>query len=607
MRQAPTEEAEQAAPATKPETSDSPDLSVKTLSEKIGDLKQELDAMPAVEPELPKGIENYKVADANGKNPKFKPALFAEKLMEVYRFKTDRKTQKILVYDSGVYTEFGEQLIKTALVEALGLDAANWMLTDIYLQIKGKTFCDLQPSKLIAFENCLLDPETLTTKDFSPDEYVTNKLPTIYDPSAPVPPQFLKFVDQVCIEDKDALQELSGYLLLKDYRFNVIFWLLGTGRNGKGRWVITMQTVLGVENCSALGLEEFDGNHRFALYQLKNKLVNVSSEPKVKKILDTELVKKITGEDLIEAEAKGVQTRVKFSNTAKEIVLGNEYPRVEDTTNAFWDRVRLLNFPCRFVGKDQIQSIEKTWLSTPRERSGILNWMLEGLQRLLRNREFTMSRSQKKQIIDFKRASDSVGAFLSEMVVFNPKLFTSRHESYSCYKDYCDNIGVPSESEKTFYSRLGKTPKVKAAKKKQDRGFLGFAIKKKPDGQQQLPEEDDVEDLDAEEKQQKTLNFGADGTDGAGSTPAVTYPVNNTPTQKIGDTPAFPAPSAPSVSSLVAWEEPAIGKRECGLCSNFQKGTCSFPSGPECTGSRCDYAENCRDYKPKDGKGEEGC
>jgi phage/plasmid-associated DNA primase len=370
--------------------------------------------------------------------------------------------------------------------------------------------------------------------------------------------------------------------------------------------------VLSVENCSALGLEEFDGNHRFALYQLKNSLMNVSSEPKVKKILDTELLKKITGEDLIEAEAKGVQTRVKFSNTAKEIVLGNEYPRVEDTTNAFWDRVRLLNFPCRFVGKDQPQSIEKTWLSTPRERSGILNWMLEGLQRLLRNREFTMSRSQENQIIDFKRASDSIGAFVAEMVVFDPKLFTSRPESYSCYKDYCDNIGVSSENDKAFYNRMRKTPKIKEAKKNKTRGFLGFAIKRK-NGQQLLPE-DDIEDLDAEEKpknsttdekaNQETLNFGTAGTAGTGSTPAVPYPVNNTPTQEIGET---PVPSVPSVPAPVACEEPAIGKRECGLCSNSHKGTCSFPSGPECTGSHCDYAENCRDYKPKDGKGGEGC
>jgi hypothetical protein len=35
--------------------------------------------------------------------------------------------------------------------------------------------------------------------------------------------------------------------------------------------------------------------------------------------------------------------------------------------------------------EDRIPNLENTWLRDPKERSKILNWMLEGLDRLLKN------------------------------------------------------------------------------------------------------------------------------------------------------------------------------------------------------------------------------
>ena len=71
--------------------------------------------------------------------------------------------------------------------------------------------------------------------------------------------------------------------------------MVGTGRNGKGVWQRIMEAILGKDNISGVGLEEFDGNHRFAIKQLYGKLFNPCSEPSTKKALQTNLLKKPQG------------------------------------------------------------------------------------------------------------------------------------------------------------------------------------------------------------------------------------------------------------------------------------------------------------------------
>ena len=207
-------------------------------------------------------------------------------------------------------------------------------------------------------------------------------------------PVWQTFLDQILPKDDQALlQEYMGYCILPAMPKHKMMWFYGRGRNGKGRVIATVEAIVGVENCSYLELGEFDGEHRFALAQLYGKLVNVSSEPFTTGSLQTPLLKKITGEDTLDAEVKGKQKRLTFRNIAKAFVLGNEFPKVDDTSVAFEDRTLILKFPNEFKGKSQIDNIERTWLSDPVEVSGIFNWMLEGLQRLVKNGDFTISKT----------------------------------------------------------------------------------------------------------------------------------------------------------------------------------------------------------------------
>ncbi len=246
----------------------------------------------------------------------------------------------------------------------------------------------------------------------------------------------------------------------------------------KGRVIATLEAIVGVENCSYLQLEEFDGDHRFAVAGLYGKMVNVSSEPSTVTALQTPLLKKITGEDTLDAEVKGKQKRLSFRNVAKPFVLGNEFPRVSDTSLAFEDRTLILKFPNSFVGKNQVDNIERSWLEDSLEVSGIFNWMLEGLHRLCSNGDFTLSRTTQEVILEFKRTSDPIGAWMEDMCVFDVAGFVSRKAAFEDYKNYCDEeLGKAPETERRFYQRLRDTPKVKDYESSKERGFKGIKLK----------------------------------------------------------------------------------------------------------------------------------
>jgi P4 family phage/plasmid primase-like protien len=394
----------------------------------------------------------------------FKPALVAKLLSVNMHFKADRRTEILYHYDGKSWNDNGEVHLQELLTQILGEENKQSRYNDILHDLKGLVYEDVAFSRKIALENGLLDLENANIKlePFSPEEMPFHSLPTTYDKDAKCP-SWEEFIKQVVNPDDIAtLQEWSGYLLLPDYRFHKLLWVHGAGRNGKGVWQRTMEAILGEDNISSVGLEELDGSHRFALRQLYGSLFNPCSEPAINKILQTPLLKKATGQDTIDAEIKGKQKRLKFRNYAKITVIANRFPRVQDTTVAFKERRLFIKFPNEYLDSNgtQIPNLENVWLNNPQEKSGILNWMLDGLKRLLAQGHFTQSKTQQETEMEFQKASDSISAFLTEMGVFNRILVTTRSKAFDSYKNYCDVFGLFAESEKKFTVRLKETPKI---------------------------------------------------------------------------------------------------------------------------------------------------
>lgn len=433
----------------------------------------------------PKQGANMKQAERDEAEEKMAEILTS--LNAKFTFKTPTDIEEIYYYNEGLY-EIAEQKIKNLIETWLGTQTNTHFVEEVLNHIRRASYVDRQEfnksSTLIPVQNGLLNLSTLTLEPFDKDKIFTYKLNVTYDPEKKslIFQDFLKEI--LDSQDIPTLQEYMGYCLVPAMPYHKMMWFYGTGRNGKGRITATLQNILDPKNCANLNLEEFSGDRRFSAAQLYGKMINVSSEPATSKTLQTPMLKKVTGEDYIDAEVKNKQRPIKFINFAKLFILGNRYPKVNDNTIAFWDRVLLIKFPNSFIGTKQIVDIERAWVKNPEEMSGILNWMLEGLARLLSNNEFTVSKTTQENMLEFKRISDTTIAFLDEQCEFEKDGKYTRSDLYDLYKTYCDKYGLIIDEERIFVNKLKQNPKIKSKyqriEHKMTRVWIGLKVKTLP-------------------------------------------------------------------------------------------------------------------------------
>ena len=382
-----------------------------------------------------------------------------------YTFKTPIDLEDLYYYEDGIYKK-AEHKLKKELEAKLGPEGYTYYIEEILKHLERQSYVSREEfnkfTGSIPVQNGLLNLETQTLNPFNKEQIFTYKLNVIYDDTKKCP-IWLKFLEEILPDSADRilLQEIMGYTLFPGMPKHKIFWFYGLGRNGKGRVIATLEFILGPEFCANVELKEFDGEHRFAVANLYGCLINVSSEPDTKNDLETALIKKLTGEDTLDAEVKNKQRRLKFKNMAKPFVLGNSFPPVKDTSLGFWDRVEILKFPNSFIGEKQKDDIEKTWLSDPNEVSGIVNWMLTGLHRIAQNKDFSKSKTTTETMTEFKRASDPIGAWLDDNCFFGLDYYIPRKVSHEDYKLYCENMNATPETDRKFYDRLRNTPRIR--------------------------------------------------------------------------------------------------------------------------------------------------
>ena len=530
-------------------------------------------------PELATKIYPDYCVFCNEKGMDFKPAKVAQWLAKNEHFKTERTTEILYYGDEakGKWDTNGEIHLQEILTNILGEDNRVSHYTNILHALKGLTYTDITFSKKIACENGLLDVETGELSPFNLDEMAFYSIPTNYNPKTTCK-EWNDFLNQVLNpEDIPTIQEWSGYILLPDYRFHKMTWLHGAGRNGKGVWERTIIGIIGKENVSGVGLEEFDGNHRFALRQLYGKLFNPCSEPITnrKKALRTELLKKATGQDNISAECKGTDKRIDFTNTSKITVLANKFPTVKDNTVAFKERRIILNFPNEFTGQNQKQNLETTWLNDPEKKSGILNWMIDGLQRLLSQGTFTESKTQQAIELEFQRASDTIGAFINELAMFGKNYVSSRAEAYEAYENYCEIYGLEIENSKDFTQTLEHTPKITKGKHKGERAWKGVSFKNL------LEDENSV---DSQSTLEKSMEKGTHGTPkGVNIPPTIrassVYIDGEKDVSQVSYVSSFEKSKNEGKPQLSKSDLEKINSRKCGICGKFHLASCGYIGG----------------------------
>ena len=319
------------------------------------------------------------------------PRIFTEILLQRHKFRWQGGREPLLRFDEaeGIWREDGEELIayelRTSVKELPDEKKKRYVIEEIIADVKEVSWDPTplpEPSlNLIPVANGVFDIETGELRPFRAEDYFTWKLPWRYNPSARSKLIIPILEDLLPPSEIITLYELQAYCLYRLYCFQKLFILYGRGSNGKGTFARILTKLLGKENVSNISLHDIQYN-RFSASRLYRKLANISPELEYEDIKNTANLKKLTGEDLIEADRK-FREPVKFYNYAKLIFLTNEVPRSLDTTDAYYRRLFLIEFPKQFTPNPKLDiEIEQ---ADDEEYEALLYKVLQHLKRLYTN------------------------------------------------------------------------------------------------------------------------------------------------------------------------------------------------------------------------------
>lgn len=315
---------------------------------------------------------------------------------------------------------------------------------------KGKLNCIL-----INFLNGTLEitPKGRVFREFRQEDFITYQLPFEYDPEATAP-LFQKFLNEV-LPDKDkqkVLAEYCGYIFIKQgvLKLEKMLLLFGTGANGKSVCFEIITAVYGRENVSNFSLQNLTEEKGFYRAKIANKLVNYASEINGK--LEPSILKAIISGESVEACLKYGQP-FSMEDYAKLISNCNELPKDVEHTNAYFRRLLIINFDVTIPEDKQDKQLSQKIIQN--ELPGVFNWMLQGLDRVLEQQNFSKCKAIDNALKDYVMQSDTVLRFIDENN-YKKSLteYTPISELYSKYKTFCFEDGNPSVSKSNFIKRL---------------------------------------------------------------------------------------------------------------------------------------------------------
>ena len=195
--------------------------------------------------------------------------------------------------------------------------------------------------------------------------------------------------------------------------------LFGNGANGKSTYCQVVRKVIGNENVSSVSLNTLIYN-TFGTAGLYGKLINISPEMSYNVLKKTDVIKSLTGKDLVRGERK-FKDEFHFVNYAKLIFIGNEIPYSTDKSFAFYRRMFLIEFPKRFEIKIKADPFIVDRI--PEEEFEALAYESIQVLKELGKNLFTFTRHKRTDKImeEYEKLSDPLGSFLEEKTEAEPE------------------------------------------------------------------------------------------------------------------------------------------------------------------------------------------
>lgn len=388
-------------------------------------------------------------------------------LQKVLECVIKEKTLIVLNQEEGIYEELTEELMGTILRYLM-----NNAIPDSWRKSYERDVLDgllrevprigeyVMDDSLIALNNGVYNLATKELIPYNKSHLFTSKSPINFVRGA-ICPIFIKALREIVCDDEELLmciQEIFGYTLINNTKGERAFYFIGVGSNGKSFCAEVLTKIVGISNVSNIQLSKF--SEKFGIEGLVNKSLNIANENELGGAISTENLKAIVSGDRTNISRK-YKGSIDYKSTCKMIFLLNTLPDTLDNTHGYYRKILIVPFNRVFRSEEMDKNLLE---KVSEELSGILNWALEGAERLISNDyKFTESKAIEKITKAYKADQNPVESFYKEILIYEEESSETKKAILDAYKSWVDGQSISSrgtDSPQRFWKGLTNASKI---------------------------------------------------------------------------------------------------------------------------------------------------
>ena len=307
---------------------------------------------------------------------------------------------------------------------------------------------------LLNVRNGTINLQTGEFREHRQDDLITRIANVDFDPNADCP-AWKKFIMEIMNYNTELIQFIqraAGWAITGDTSEQTMFILFGTGANGKSTFLNTIMKLLGdyaIATPTETFMKKTNDSLTNDIARLRGTRFVTTAETEIGKRFSEPLIKQITGNDTMTARFLYGEY-FNFIPTFKIFMATNHKPMIKGTDHGIWRRIKLIPFTTRIEEENQDKHLEEKLI---KERSGILNWLIQGTQKWL-EQGLKAPNTIQSATNEYRAEMDIIGNFIKECCVHLPNVEIRSRELFKCYQNWCEENNERMMSERFFGLRL---------------------------------------------------------------------------------------------------------------------------------------------------------
>lgn len=279
------------------------------------------------------------------------------------------------------------------------------------------------------------------------------------------------------------LQIAVGYSITGYTREEILFYLFGPPRSGKGTFTETLLSLLGIPLAKEVSFSMFlaqrtGDSQNFDLAPLKPCRFVAASESNTYERFNEAKIKALTGGNEVYCAFKH-RDHFNYRPQFKIWLSSNQPVNADPDDEAVWGRIRVVEFPHSHLGTEDKSLKEK--MRSEAVLEGVLAWAVQGAMNWykLGGAGLTEIESSVKAKAAHRAELDNVQAWIDEMCERSDS-FSAYAGLYASYEDWCKGRGVEPKKQKGFSQSLivkNYAPKLAKIEGKMIRGYMGLRLR----------------------------------------------------------------------------------------------------------------------------------